>query len=232
MVYMINGGAAESENSFQEVVIEPDDILQLVISSDNPEISEPFNFKRYSVATNAVNGMTDSNNLLTTYLVDANGYIQIPKIGNVKLSGLTRVQAIEHLTQILSDYIKSPVINLRISNFKYAVLGEVNKPGTFSVAGERISIFDAIASAGDLTVYGERQNIKIIRESGGKKEIVLVNVTDANIINSPYYYLKQNDVVYIEPNQVKLNSSKFGPSVSVTISIVSLLLSAILIITR
>lgn len=232
MVYLINNDANSSKNTFKEVLIEPDDILQIIVTSDNPEISDPFNIKRFSLSSNNIDSHTDNNNLLLTYLVDANGYVQIPKLGNVKLSGLTRNEAIEHLKNILTDYIKNPMVSLRISNFKYAVLGEVNKPGTFNINGERITIFDAIANAGDLTVYGERQNIKIVRESEGVKEIVEVNITDSNIINSPYYYLKQNDVVYVEPNKVKLNSSKFGPSVSITISIISLLVSAILIFTR
>lgn len=232
MVYLINNQESTSESVFKEVLIEPDDILQIVVTSDNPEVSEPFNIPRFSLSTNAVSGSTNNNNLLLTYLVDANGYVQMPKIGNVKVSGLTRTQAIEHLTNILTDYIKNPMVSLRIANFKYAVLGEVSKPGTFTIESERVTIFDAIANAGDLTVYGERQNIKIVREIEGKKEIAIVNITDTDIINSPYYYLKQNDVVYVEPNQIKLNSSKFGPSVSITISIISLAVSAILIFTR
>jgi polysaccharide biosynthesis/export protein len=232
MVYLINNQESTSESVFKEVLIEPDDILQIVVTSDNPEVSEPFNIPRFSLSTNSVSGSTNNNNLLLTYLVDANGYVQMPKIGNVKVSGLTRTQAIEHLTNILTDYIKNPMVSLRIANFKYAVLGEVSKPGTFTIESERVTIFDAIANAGDLTVYGERQNIKIVREIEGKKEIAIVNITDTDIINSPYYYLKQNDVVYVEPNQIKLNSSKFGPSVSITISIISLAVSAILIFTR
>lgn len=232
MVYLINNQESTSESVFKEVLIEPDDILQIVVTSDNPEVSEPFNIPRFTLSSNTVSGGTNNNNLLLTYLVDANGYVQMPKIGNVKVSGLTRTQAIEHLTSILRDYIKNPMVSLRIANFKYAVLGEVSKPGTFTIESERVTIFDAIANAGDLTVYGERQNIKIVREIEGKKEIAIVNITDTDIINSPYYYLKQNDVVYVEPNQVKLNSSKFGPSVSITISIISLAVSAILIFTR
>jgi len=232
MVYLINNTADSTANIFKEVLIEPDDVLQIVITSDNPEISEPFNIRRFALSTNRIDGTSDNNNLLLTYLVDANGYVQMPKLGNVKLAGLTRTEAINHLKNILKDYIKDPMVSLRISNFKYVVLGEVNKPGTFTIDSERITIFDALANAGDLTVYGERQNIKIIRETEEKKEIVSINITDSEIINSPYYYLKQNDVVYVEPNQVKLNSSKFGPSVSITISIISLLVSAILIFTR
>jgi polysaccharide biosynthesis/export protein len=232
MVYMINNSVDSSKSIFKDVVIEPDDILQIVVDADNSEIAEPFNIKRFALSSNNVTSYSDSYNLILTYLVDADGFIQMPKLGNIKLAGLTRTQAIDYLREILKDYIKDPIVSLRISNFKVNVLGEVNKPGTYTISGERVTIFDALANAGDLTIYGQRQNIKLIRETDGRKEVVIINITDSDIINSPYYYLKQNDIVYVEPNQVKLNSSKFGPSVSITISMLSLLISSILIFTR
>nr|WP_317630561.1 polysaccharide biosynthesis/export family protein [uncultured Flavobacterium sp.] len=232
MVYLVNNETKSSEMSFVEPVIKADDILQIVISSDNPEISEPYNLRRYNISSNSVSGSGESGTLLMTYLVNTEGFVEMPKLGPVKLGGLTRVEAVNHLKEVLKDYIKNPSVIIRIANYKYSVLGEVNRPGSFSINSERVTIFDAIATAGDLTQYGKRQNIKVIREVEGKTEIEIVDITDNNIMNSPYYYLKQNDVVYVEPNKVKLNSSKFGPSVSSTLSIISLLISTIVIITR
>lgn len=232
MVYMINNESPNTTPNYQQTKIQPDDILQIVISSDNPEIAEPFNLKRYNISSNSVAGSGESGTLLMTYLVNAEGYVEIPKLGPIKLLGFTTVEAVQQIKHALADYIKEPSVIVRIANFKYSVLGEVNRPGSFSNLSERVTIFDALANAGDLSLHGKRQNIKLIREENGETKIYLVDITDQNIIKEPFYYLKQNDVVYVEPNKVKLNSSKFGPSISSSLAIISLLISTIVIITR
>ena len=232
MVYLINNSTDSTQVNQSKTTIKSDDILQIVISSDNPEVAEPYNLRRYNISSNTVAGSGESGTLLMTYLVNTEGNVEIPKLGPVKVAGLTTVEAVAHIKDILKDFIKNPSVIVRIANFKYSVLGEVNRPGSFNNISERVSIFDAIANAGDLAVHGKRQNIKHIREENGQAQIYTVDLTDQNIINQPYYYIKQNDVVYVEPNRVKLNSSKFGQSVSSSLAIISLLISTIVIITR
>lgn len=232
MVYAINNSSEFTSTAQLKTVIKTDDILQIVISTDNPEIAEPYNLRRYNISSNSIAGTGESGTLLMSYLVNADGFVEMPKLGPVKLGGLTTVEAVDYIKDILKDYIKNPSVIVRIANFKYSVLGDVNRPGSFNNISERVSIFDAIANAGDLTMHGKRQNIKLIREENGQAQIFLVDITDQNIIQQPYYYLKQNDVVYVEPNRVKLNSSKFGTSISSSLAIISLLISTIVIITR
>jgi polysaccharide export outer membrane protein len=130
----------------------------------------------------------------------------------------------------ISAYIKNPIINLRIMNFKFSVQGEVTLPGTYTVASERITLIEALSMAKDLTIYGKRNNILIIREIDGVKSYNRVDITQADFMNSPYYYLAQNDVVYVEPNKNKINGAAIGPNTSVIISVTSLLITLITLI--
>ena len=133
---------------------------------------------------------------------------------------------------ILKKYINDPKINLRILNFKVTITGEVKQPGIRTITSERITLAEALAMSGDLTEYGKRDNIMIIREKDGKKEIGRVDITKADFINSPYYYLSQNDHVYVEPNRTKVNASSVGPNTGIIISAISLLLTVVAIIIR
>ena len=132
----------------------------------------------------------------------------------------------------LKKYIKEPKVNLRILNFKVTVSGEVKQPGIQNITSERITLIEAITMAGDLTDYGIRNNIMVIREKDGKKEIGRVDITKADFINSPYYYLSQNDHIYVEPNKTKVNASAVGPNTGIIISAISLLLTVVAIIIR
>jgi polysaccharide export outer membrane protein len=136
------------------------------------------------------------------------------------------------LEDSIKEYIKNPSVNLRILNYKFSVIGEVNNPGTFKIESERVTLLEALSQASDLTIYGKRSNILIIREINGKKEYNRVDITKADFINSPFYYLVQNDVIVVEPNKTKVNSSVIGPNITVTISALSLLTTILLIITR
>jgi polysaccharide export outer membrane protein len=164
------------------------------------------------------------------YLVDANGFIDFPVLGKIKVGGLTRSEALLLFQQKIAAYIKNPIVNLRIMNFKVSIQGEVTLPGTYPIASERVTLIEALSMAKDLTIYGKRDNILIIREINGVKSYNRVDITKADFINSPFYYLAQNDVVYVEPNKNKVNGSAIGTNTGVIISITSLVITLITLI--
>jgi len=167
---------------------------------------------------------------LQTYLIDKDGFIVFPEVGKLKLGGLTRTEAEDVIKQKLIEEIKDVSINLRILNFKVSVQGEVARPGVHNIVSERVTLLEALSMSGDLTIYGRRDNILIIRENEGKKTYNYVDITKADFVNSDFYYLAQNDLVYVEPNKVRVNSSAVGPNVSVVISAISVLASVVSVI--
>jgi polysaccharide export outer membrane protein len=169
---------------------------------------------------------------LQTYLIAKDGSIDYPQLGQLELAGLTRLQAQELLKNKLKPFLVNPIVNLRLLNFKVTVLGEVKRPGTYDVQNERITVLEALGLAGDLTVYGTRQNVLVVREAGIGKTYERIDLTSSKLFDSPIYYLQQNDVVYIEPNQPKVNSSTNSSTNGIIISAVSLLLTIISITLR
>ena len=211
-----------------EPKLQNDDLLSIIVAADQPELTVPFNLPQIQ-GNYQINQNQDG---IKTYLIDVEGNIVFPVIGKVKLAGLTRSQAVSMLEEKIKEYITNPSVNLRILNYKFSVLGEVNRPGTFKIDSERITLLEALSQSGDLTIYGNRSNILVIREIDGKKEYNRVDITKADFINSPFYYMVQNDVVVVEPNKTRVNSSVVGPNLNVTISAISLLTTILLIITR
>jgi polysaccharide export outer membrane protein len=211
-----------------EPTLQPDDLLSIIVSATTPEVTVPFNLPQiqgnYEVNNN--------QNGIKTYLVDNAGFIDFPVIGRIKLAGLTRTEAKNKLTAAISEFITDPSINLRILNYKIAVIGEVGRPGTFRIDSERLTLFEALSLAGDLTIYGRRDNILIIREVDGLKSFHRVDITQADFIDSPFYYLKQNDQLVIEPNKTRMNASVYGQNLSFILSAASLALTMGLIIFR
>ena len=207
--------------------IMPKDILTITISTVNPEASEPFNL----VVRNPLNssGNVATSGSLQTYLVDNNGCIDFPVVGTLQVGGLTKSMCEKLIHDKIKRYMnaeENPIVTVRMSNYKISVIGEVNRPGMFTVGNEKINIFEALAQAGDLSIYGVRDRVKLIRENAkGRKEIHTINLNDANIVNSPYYYLQQNDVVYVEPNSVKAKNSAIGTSTTIWISVTGALVS-------
>lgn len=173
-----------------------------------------------------------SSAAVQTYTVDKDGYINFPVIGKMKLAGLTRSAAVDYIVEKVSGYITDaePIVNLQIVSFKVTVDGEVLKPGLVEVTDERITIFEALGAVGDMTIYGDRKNVKLIRETNGQLEMAVLDLTSVEIFNSPYYYLQQNDLIYVEPNDTKKKESKFGSAESYTLSIVSISVSVISVI--
>ena len=226
MVYFqeIEGADVQEKIQIYSPKIQIGDILSINVSAIDTEAAIPFNL--YETSSN----YGTSNRI--TYLVDAEGEINFPVIGKLKVTEFTTTQITNSLTKRLKEYLKNPIVNIRLVNFKVTVLGEVKAPGTYPVPNERISIIEAIGLAGDLTIQGERSTVLLVREQEGKRMFVTIDLTTKKLFNSPYYYLAQNDVVYIAPNKAKINSSAVGANAGIIISSVSALISLIAILTR
>lgn len=210
-----------------EIFLQPDDMLQIMVSAENPEVAAPFNLK-----SEPVEGAMSGQNQGEGYLIDKNGEINFPQIGKIKLGGLTRLEAIDKIKTLLQGYITNPFVHIKVLNFKVSVLGEVKNPGVFPVNGERITLLEALSISGDMTIYGKRKEVLLIRETNGVKTINKVDITSSDFVNSPNYYLTQNDIVYVEPNKTRVNSSVVGPNVGIWISGLSLAITIIALITR
>jgi polysaccharide export outer membrane protein len=190
-----------------EPVLQKGDILSIVVITPNEASSKLFN--RPNASETAISGDGAASGVGTGggYLVDEKGNISIPYVGFVKAAGLTRMQLSDTLTAQLRRYIDSANVTVRLTNYRITILGEVAKPGTFNIPNERVTILDAIGLAGDLTIYGKRNNIRIIRQTNQGSETGTIDINKGDIFNSPYYFLRQNDVVYVEMNDRKIINS-------------------------
>jgi polysaccharide biosynthesis/export protein len=187
-------------------LIQPNDILSIVVGSLNAEASEVFNTANL-FTTASVNYSSNGGGGKTQplgYLVDSDGSIEIPLIGKTKLGGLRTTDAADTLRAKLKHYLKEPTVIVRNLNFKVSVLGEVKIPAVYVIPDEKITLPEVLSLAGDLTIYGNRSNLMIIREEGGKREYARINLTSRDIFNSPYYYIHKNDVIYVEPVKSKM----------------------------
>jgi polysaccharide export outer membrane protein len=211
-----------------QAVLQPDDVLMIIISTDNPIVAQPYNLSAVNVASvSSEIGVMQQRQL--NYQIDQEGTIQMPNLGTVKAAGKTRNELVEVIKELLVGKITNPVITIRILNYKISVQGEVNRPGTYPINSERVTLLEALSMAGDLTIYGKRDNILVIREDNGVKSFQKVDITKSDFMNSPYYYLSQNDVIYVEPNKTKVNSSVIGPNITVGLTAVSLLITILAI---
>lgn len=232
IVYFQGSQNFNNTSNNYEPLIQNDDMLYINVSSFEPEASAPFNLESLGV-DDKKDGNTTANNFLVqkqTYLVDNNGNIEFPVIGTIAVAGYSIINLKEVLKQKLSLYLKDPVINIRIVNFKVSVIGEVMKPGTVTSESQRITIIDALAKAGDLTIYGKRDNVLIIRDFQGIKTYNRIDLTKADFVNSPFYYLDQNDVVYVQPSNAKIGSATFGSNFASIVSLLGLGLTIVLIL--
>jgi polysaccharide export outer membrane protein len=199
----------------------PNDNLFIKVSAINPDAVQIFNL----IQTQGGNISTNTLDVLG-YLVDQNGDINLPLVGEIHVAGLTKMDAIQLLQKEISKYVENPVVNIRIMNYKISILGEVNKPGIYTVSDERISIPQAIAMAGDLTIYGERHNVQLVRIENGEKKFYYFDLTSPNIFSSPNYYLLQNDVLYVSPNGTRVrSSSSYDRNIPFIISLISVTLT-------
>ena len=215
----------ESNQSF-EPIIEANDILHISISSLNAEVVRPFlRNSEISLNTN-----TETNPGLDGYLVTADGNIRFNIIGDIQVAGKTRGEVVELLNEKLSEYIKDFVVDVRIMNFSVTVIGEVKKPGVYIIKDERVTLTEAIALAGDFTVDGKRKDVLIIREEGGKRKIERVDFTSSEYLAGSFYFLKQNDVVYVEPSLRGVKKSGFIPDIPAMLSLVTVILSTVILL--
>ncbi|MFM9027651.1 MAG: polysaccharide biosynthesis/export family protein [Bacteroidota bacterium] len=175
-------------------IIQPGDLLNIYVASSSAEASKYFNFSERP---------EDQNSMANAYLVDDEGNVHLPMIGDMKVVGLTSGAARDTLTRRLEKYLVNPSVKLTIRNFRVTVIGEVARPGVVSVVNERISLPEALAMVGDLTIYSRRDNIMVIRDHDGKKEYGVVNLESRELFNSDFYWLHANDIVYIEPMKTK-----------------------------
>lgn len=214
------------QNELYDAKIMPKDLLTIVVSCTSPELAVPFNL---IIATQVNSNLTNTTTqpVLQQYLVDNDGKIDFPVLGELRIGGLTKKQAEQMIVDKLMPYMKeTPIVTVRMVNYKISVIGEVARPGTFTISNEKVNLLEALAMAGDMTVYGLRDNVKLIREDAkGKQEIITLDLNKADIILSPYYYLQQNDIIYVTPNKAKARNSDIGNSTSLWFSATSILVS-------
>ena len=213
---------------YYQVRIMPNDNLHITVSSINPEAVKIFNSLNTEISTN-IN--SESLNIMG-YIVDNDGNINFPVLGTIHLGGLTKAEAIDLLKDKISEYVIDPTVNIRFINYKVIVLGEVARPGTYTIKDERITLPEALGLAGDMTIYGKRDNVLVYREVDGKQTFQRIDMTSPDVFTSEYFYLHQNDVVYVQPNRAKSGSSAYNQNLSLGVSMVSLLVTLITVLTR
>ena len=223
-----NYASKEIEQSFK-VKMQVDDLLAITVNNKNPELTLPFNLP--TVAYQAGSGAQLSGvQQLQGYLVDTEGNIDFPILGVIHVAGMTRMELTNLIKKrlIAGDYMKDPVVSVKLLNYKISVMGEVNNPGSFTINSDRITVLEALSLAGDLSIYGKRDRVMVIREENGVRQITQLNLKSAEVFNSPYYYLQQNDVVYVEPNNSKVGQSTYNSNLPLLVSSLSILTTVLL----
>jgi len=202
-----HGETITEQQADLEPIIQSNDLLSIVVSSINPEAAEVFNVSRNNIEQSS----TSSGNTtrVSGYLVDQEGYINFPILGKIKAADKTKKDLRDLITGILNEkkLLLEPIVDIRYLNYKVSVLGEVKNPSVINVASEKISLLEALGMAGDITIYGRRDNVMLIREDDNIKRTIKIDLTSNEIFSSPYYYLKSNDIIYVEPNKAKVYSS-------------------------
>lgn len=227
--------AADLENValYNEPVIQPDDNLSISIFTLNPQTGLIIN----QAASNPIlggNANAAISQQVTGFAVDKNGDVELALAGKIKVAGLTTYEAREEIRRTVSKYYNEPNVQLRFANFKVSVLGEVNAPSTYNMPNEKVSIMDALSLAGDLTVYGRRDNVLIVRDNNGKKKYAHLDLNSSEIFNSPFFYLRQNDLIYVEPNKAKNTANNAGrvQTIGIITSVLSVLVLAVSVLQK
>lgn len=228
--YLQNSQAFDESviSSLYDAKIMPKDLITITVNTTDPIASAPFNLTVQSNVTNTLgNRNATTQAALMSYLVDNDGTIDFPILGVLEVGGKTKSQVEEMVREMLKPYLNErPVVNVRMANFKISVLGEVTSPGEFTISKEKVNVLEALALARDMTIWGMRENVKLIRENAdGSHQIIELNLNDASIVNSPYYQLQQNDILYVTPNETKAKNSDIGQQTSLWFSATSILVS-------
>ncbi len=207
--------------------IMPKDELTITVNSTDPSAAAAFNLSVQQTSSNSTNLSTQQ--ALVTYLVDNEGMINFPKLGRIHVAGMTKQELQDYISEKIAPNFSAdehPIVTVRMSNYRVTVIGEVTSPKVVNVSSEKMSVLEALANAGDLSIYGTRTDVLLIREDAtGQKSAHRLDLTDANIINSPYYYVQQNDVIYVTPNKTKAKNSDIGQSTTLWFSFTSILVS-------
>lgn len=217
-----------SKSQLYDFRIMPKDELTILVSTTDPEASAPF-IRKFGQSKEfggtSITGMQGAN--LLSYLVDNNGCIDFPVLGMVKVVGMTTRECEAHFRELLKPYLKEvPNVMVSTTNYKFSVLGEVGSPGTYSTTNEKMTVFEALALAGDMTLFSVRDNVQLMREDAtGKRQIYTLDLTQADIANSPYFYIQQNDVLYVKPTKAKVRSNTFSTNASMWLTLLSLVTS-------
>jgi polysaccharide export outer membrane protein len=242
----LQGSQISTNSSYNyEPIIQNDDRLSIRVNTLEPEASEPFNLEgsqnnsgNYKNSLNSVNSTNNSNSNNNTnstsnigYLVDQKGTIDFPVIGTISVAGFTIDQLKIVLKEKLSVYLKDPIVNIQLLNFKVTVLGDVASPGIKIFNSNRVTLLDAIGASYDLTIFGKRKNILLIRDFQGVKTFNRIDITKADFVNSPFYYLDQNDVIYIESRKAKVDATAL-PNLSLIVSVVSFISTLLFLVVK
>lgn len=232
ILYMqdIESMAAMTTDNYNPPTIRANDVLKINVASFDMEAAMPFNLIQPARNISEVGRV--NNREVQGYIVNSDGTIEFPVLGTLDVAGKTRQELVTFLKKEIGTYLKDPIINIDIINYKVTVLGEVNRPGTYTISNERITLLEALGMAGDLNIYGKRDNILLLREDNGQRIYHKIDITKSDFIESPFYYLKQNDVLYIQPNSAQVGAAAYNRNATVYISIASVLISLAVLITR
>jgi len=211
VVYLqdVENDTATKISDYSGIKIHPQDMLSIVVHSKTPELAKPFNLITDNYIVIGGTQTTTNQQITSGYVVDKNGEIDFPTLGKLRVAGLTREELVVFIKNklISENYINDPLVTVKFLNFRVFIAGEVAKPGMYEIINDRITIFEALAMAGDLTVNAKRNNIKIIREKNGERKIYTIDLRTAELFNSPAYYLQQNDYIYVEPNNYRIKDA-------------------------
>lgn len=226
----LDSTAVVSLAEFNEPAIQADDILSINIQTLDPAATASVNQVSAMPAVGASSASSVGNQVISGFLVDKDGNVAIPMLGNIKLAGLTTYEARKLITEKASKYFNNPTVQVRFANFKITIIGEVARPATYTVPNEKVTLLDAIGLAGDLTIYGKRENVMLIRDNAnGEKEFIRFNLNSYDTFKSPYFYLQQNDVIYVEPGKGKVAANNAARTQTFTIigTVLSVLIVAL-----
>ena len=226
----LNQSSGSLGNLDYEIRIEPADELLITVTSEVPEATMMYNLPMTNPAVSSSLKSSTATMQQQTYIVDKGGDINFPIIGKLHVEGMTTKALADELTKKIAQDVEAPYVRVELINFKVKVMGEVMKPTSVLVTGERMSILDALAEAGDMTIYGQRDNVHLIREENGVKNYYRIDLTKSDILESPYFYLKQNDVIYVQPGKGKSGQADFNQNNTYKVSIVSAIISGISVI--
>ena len=222
----------EYVNSLNEPVtlydakIMPKDVLSILVTTSDPEASKPFNIFSRTGSSNGISNLNQNgSNSLSSFLVNNDGTIEFPVIGTLNVMGLTKTECENLIKKKLEIYLKeTPLVTVRMASYRITIMGEVNRGGQFTIDREKVNILEAIAMAGDLTVYGRRDNVKLLREDEkGNRHIYTIDITDASIIYNPLYQLQQNDIIYVTPMKVKARNTLYNANTNIFFTSASLI---------